>query len=79
MVGSPNHRMLTEEGWIEIERLMPGDIIMAHNKLAVVKYVKPHSFGEVVKITVADAHTYLTEGLVSHNIKKVIDTNEVLN
>lgn len=78
-VGSANHRMLTEEGWIEIERLMPGDIITAHGKLAVVKYAKPHSFGEVVKITVADAHTYLTEGLVSHNIKQVIGTNEVLN
>jgi intein/homing endonuclease len=71
--------MLTEEGWIEIERLMPGDIITSHNKLAVVKYTKPHSFGEVVKITVADAHTYLTEGLVSHNVKQVIGTNEVLN
>ena len=79
LVGSPNHRMLTEEGWIEIERLMPGDIIMAHNKLAVVKYVKPHSFGEVVKITVADAHTYLTEGLLSHNVKKIIDENVLLN
>jgi len=78
-VGSANHRMLTEEGWIEIERLMPGDIITSHNKLAVVKYTKPHSFGEVVKITVADAHTYLTEGLVSHNVKQVIGTNEVLN
>ena len=78
-VGSPNHRMLTEEGWIEIESLMPGDIITAHNKLAVVKYVKPHSFGEVVKITVADAHTYLTEGLVSHNIKQIISVDEVLN
>lgn len=78
-VGSPNHRMLTEEGWIEIERLMPGDIITAHNKLAVVKYAKPHSFGEVVKITVADAHTYLTEGLVSHNIKQIISVDEVLN
>jgi len=78
-VGSVNHRMLTEEGWIEIERLMPGDIITSHNKLAVVKYAKPHSFGEVVKITVADAHTYLTEGLVSHNVKQVIGTNEVLN
>lgn len=79
LVGSPNHRMLTEEGWIEIERLMPGDIITAHNKLAVVKYVKPHSFGEVVKITVEDAHTYLTEGLVSHNIKKIYDDNVLLN
>jgi hypothetical protein len=78
-VGSANHRMLTEEGWIEIERLMPGDIITAHGKLAVVKYAKPHSFGEVVKITVEDAHTYLTEGLVSHNIKQVISGNEVLN
>jgi hypothetical protein len=78
-VGSPNHRMLTEEGWIEIESLMPGDVIMAHNKLAVVKYVKPHSFGEVVKITVEDAHTYLTEGFVSHNIKQIVSVNEVLN
>jgi intein/homing endonuclease len=71
--------MLTEDGWIEIESLMPGDVIMAHNKLAVVKYVKPHSFGEVVKITVEDAHTYLTEGFVSHNIKQIVSVNEVLN
>ena len=77
-IGSPNHRMLTEEGWIEIERLMPGDIITAHNKLAVVKYAKPHSFGEVVKITVADAHTYLTEGLLSHNVKQVIEADNLL-
>jgi uncharacterized membrane protein len=33
--------------------------------------------GEVIKFEIDDAHTYITEGLISHNQKTVIDLNPI--
>jgi hypothetical protein len=68
-VGTFNHRVLTDRDWVEIDHLQPGDKIVQPEGFAVVKSARYFDIGTVVKITVESAHTYLTEGFVSHNIK----------
>ena len=59
-----------EKGWTNTWQLKIGDII---NENEVILIEKIES-GFVVKIEVEDAHTYICEGLLSHNITKVSST-----
>ena len=68
-VGTYNHRVMTDKEWTEIRYLQPGDKVMQQDGFAVVKTVKYLDHGPVVKIEIQDAHTYLSEGVLSHNIK----------
>jgi hypothetical protein len=68
-VGTYNHRVMTDKEWTEIQHLRAGDKVVQHEGFAVVKTVKYLDHGPVVKIEVQDAHTYLSEGVLSHNIK----------
>jgi hypothetical protein len=62
-----NHRFLLGDGrWQELQHLVPGDVLT--NGL-VVESARPDVYGPVVKITVNRVHTYITLGVVSHNIK----------
>jgi intein/homing endonuclease len=62
-VCSKSHKFYSEGSWIEAETLKVGDVIGD----SVVLAVKEFDSGEVVKITVDSAHTYICEGLLSHN------------
>lgn len=68
-VGTFNHRVCTDADWVEIQNLKAGDKLVQQNGYGVVKSSKPLDFGPIVKITIDDAHTYITEGFLSHNIK----------
>jgi len=68
-VGTYNHRVMTDKEWTEIQHLQTGDKVMQQDGFAVVKTVKYLDHGPVVKIEIQDAHTYLSEGVLSHNIK----------
>jgi len=68
-IGTFNHRVKTDKDWVEIRHLQPGDKIVQINGHAVVKSSQHFDYGKIVKITVHDAHTYLTEGFLSHNMK----------
>lgn len=70
-VGTYNHRVLTENDWCEIRNLRSGDKIVTEQGFVTVTESSYFDHGEVVKITVEDAHTFLTEGFLSHNIKIV--------
>jgi hypothetical protein len=62
-----NHRFLLGDGrWQELQHLVPGDVLT--NGL-VVESARPDVYGPVVKITVNRVHTYITLGVVSHNVK----------
>jgi len=66
---APNHRFLTTSGWQELKILKPGMTILGSTP-GIVKSVQEKLLNtEVIKITVNDAHTYQTSGLISHNIK----------
>jgi len=68
-VGSPNHRVHTGEDWTEIRALKAGDKLVQPEGFGVVKSSAKLDHGPVVKITVTGAHTYISEGFLSHNVK----------
>jgi len=68
-VGTSNHRVLTDKGWKEIQNLKSGAKLVQPEGFGVVLSSAPAESGTVVKITVHDAHTYVSSGFVSHNIK----------
>jgi hypothetical protein len=62
-----NHRFLVASGeWIELQDLQAGEEL--HGGLQVLA-TKPESRGAVVRITVKRVHTYVTLGVISHNMK----------
>lgn len=63
-----DHRVRTEAGWVEMRNLSPGDTIFGSDP-GVVESIRETDIGPVMRITVTDAHTYLTAGLLSHNAK----------
>jgi hypothetical protein len=67
-VCSKSHKFYSEGSWIEAESLQVGDVIGDSTVLA----VREFDAGEVVKITVDSAHTYICEGLLSHNKSEYI-------
>jgi hypothetical protein len=61
-----NHRFLTHHGeWTELQHLHSGEKLHG----ASVVSIQPLGSAEVVKITVNRVHTYITLGVVSHNMK----------
>ena len=70
LTASSNHRLLSETGWKELRDMQPGDRIKPSGTQVV--SVVPVGVRTVVKMTVASAHTYVTEGMVSHNAIKLI-------
>jgi predicted phage tail protein len=68
-VGSAPHRVRTEEGWIQLDDLQPGDSLVGAVP-GVVLFTEPEHVGPVVRITVKDAHTFISAGFLSHNWKQ---------
>jgi hypothetical protein len=68
ILATPTHRFMTRLGWCEVDRLSEGDVIEGPIP-GVVKVVVPSDEGPVVKLTVEDARTYVSAGLLSHNVK----------
>lgn len=68
IVSSP-HRFWVENKaeWVRTESLMAGDIISG----CVVNSINDFGYGPVVKIEIESAHTYMLEGLLSHNAKLI--------
>jgi hypothetical protein len=72
MLVSHSHKFFMVGGeWKQTYQLEPGDTVKAapgaNNKT--VLGLEPQGEGPVMKITVKDAHTYISEGLISHNMK----------
>ncbi|WP_041450460.1 phage tail protein [Anaeromyxobacter dehalogenans] len=67
---SVGHRFMTPSGWRLVQDLKPGERVLGQPD-GVVADVGPDGRGETCRITVRDAHTYLTEGLLSHNATKL--------
>ena len=72
-IGTFNHRMLTTDGWLEINKMTVGQTVIGQPN-GIVASAELYDQGPVVKITVDQAHTYISQGLLSHNIK-LIDNN----
>ena len=50
-------------GWTEVKDMSAGDSVSGHELLG----IEEAESGDVVKIQVEDAHTYISEGMLSHN------------
>lgn len=70
LTGSINHRLRLANGtWKEIQDLQPDSIVAPYGK-RVVK-VEYSGISTVVKLTIKDAHTYISNGVLSHNLKRL--------
>jgi len=78
-VGTFNHPVMVGDAWVEIQHLKAGDKVVQPEGFAVVKSAKYLDHGPIVKIEVQDAHTYLTEGFLSHNKNMVDDFGSMRN
>ena len=77
-IGTFNHRMLTPDGWLEINKMSAGQTVIGSPNGDVVS-AQPYDRGPVVKITVDQAHTYISQGLLSHNIKVIDNVDYTYN
>ncbi|NRD60848.1 hypothetical protein HRD49_03720, partial [Corallococcus exiguus] len=68
-----NHRVRTEEAWVELRHLTAGTRLVGIRP-GVVRQVTRGERGPVVRLTVAGAHTYVSDGVLSHNVKKADPT-----
>lgn len=69
---SESHKFLVEDGrYVTVSDIQIGDRIQTVDGLAILEYKERIGEGPVVKIEVEEAHTYVVEGLISHNIKAV--------
>jgi hypothetical protein len=72
MTTSHSHKFfMTNGSWKQVYQIDVGDVVKAApgEMDKTVTEVTPISDGPVMKITVKDAHTYISEGLISHNMK----------
>ena len=64
IVCSLSHKMYVDnKGWIEAKDIEIDDIVNGHTLKDVIEW----EAGDVVKITIEEAHTYIAAGLLSHN------------
>tara|TARA_A100001201_G_scaffold127600_1_gene112406 strand:- start:571 stop:2259 length:1689 start_codon:yes stop_codon:yes gene_type:complete len=69
IICSLSHKFYVGDSWKEAKDMVEGDVV-SDNKLVAIESVEN---GDVVHITVKDAHTYICEGLLSHNKSPRID------
>ena len=72
LVCSYSHKLLVGTEWKTAEDLIFGDVVSGQAFLG----TEPVEDGDVVLITVEDAHTYIVNGLLSHN--KSLPMSEIL-
>lgn len=70
IICSDSHKFYVDGLWKECKNMQIGDVV-SEQKLLEIEQVDD---GDVVKITVDDAHTYICEGLLSHNKTPVQET-----
>ena len=63
LICSTTHKLYFNEMWSECTNLSIGDMVSGQ----ILQNIERVEDGDVVKITIEDAHTYICEGLLSHN------------
>ena len=65
---STSHKFYVEgKGWTEVNQMEIGDFVIGLDQSHELLEVKEGTYGEVVVIQIEEAHTYISEGLLSHN------------
>lgn len=64
------HRFLTENNaWVNANKLSIGDNLKSVDGIKTIGQITDIGSGKVIKIEVEEAHTYISEGIISHNYK----------
>ena len=67
IICSLSHKFYVNDSWKEANDMVIGDVV-SDKKLTAIERVED---GDVIHITVKDAHTYICEGLLSHNKRRI--------
>ena len=67
IICSLSHKFYVNDSWKEANDMVIGDVV-SDKKLTAIEKVED---GDVIHITVKDAHTYICEGLLSHNKRRI--------
>lgn len=72
-VCSHDHKFYKDGDWVKASELEEGDVVgLAPNEYEVLG-VSEFDDGEVIRITVDEAHTYVCEGILSHNKQPIYE------
>lgn len=84
-VSSTHRFLMSDDTWKKVCDISIGECVMGMNHDVIydlsskeIVSITDIGDGEVIKFEIDQAHTYITEGLVSHNVKQVIDLNPVV-
>jgi len=66
---SPTHKVYlsNDSKWVEVQDLKEGDVVKTEDSYDTFVSLEKIDSGEVVVLTVEGAHTYIAEGILSHN------------
>jgi hypothetical protein len=71
---SRTHKFFMVSGdWKQVFELGQGDIVKGLVIDKTIQNVTTLGLAPAVKITVADAHTYIADEMISHNVKAIVD------
>ena len=83
-VSSTHKFLMSDDKWKKVCDISVGESVMGMNHDVIydlgskeIISITDIGEGEVIKFEIDDAHTYITEGLISHNQKTVIDLNPI--
>jgi hypothetical protein len=84
-VSSTHKFLMSDDSWKKVCDISVGESVMGMNYDVIydlsskeIVSITDIGDGEVIKFEIEDAHTYITEGFVSHNVKQVAGTNTEL-
>lgn len=67
---SHSHKFYSDRKWINLSNLRVGDYVASYNQgMKEIISIEDTGIGQVVSIEVEDAHTYIANNIISHNIK----------
>jgi hypothetical protein len=83
-VSSTHKFLMSDDTWKKVCDISVGESVMGMNQDDIhdlsskeIVSITDIGDGEVIKFEIDQAHTYITEGLISHNVKQITDLNPI--
>jgi hypothetical protein len=83
-VSSTHKFLMSDDTWKKVCDISIGESVMGMNQDDIhdlsskeIVSITDIGDGEVIKFEIDQAHTYITEGLISHNVKQITDLNSI--
>ncbi len=83
-VSSTHKFLMSDDTWKKVCDISVGESVMGMNQDDIhdlsskeIVSITDIGDGEVIKFEIDQAHTYITEGLISHNVKQITDLNSL--